>query len=186
MSKYVTSMSTITLVVIKHLRKEANHSQEWVADKLVRSKSDWTKIENLQSALTLDVMFKLCEAFKVYPSDLMKVVDDYIDYLVENGWDVTTGMIDPKDDSLLLASKDFYTSESYTQKGSTLKRRCERFSIMETEITRRHKGKIFPLLEYAASEDYKNKVLNNPSYFSLDGINDMIDEIHKTFSCPKN
>ena len=66
---------------IKKLRKDAKMSQEELASKLGISRSYFSKIENNQRGLSIDIMQKVCRIFNISMDDFFGTIEAKDDFL---------------------------------------------------------------------------------------------------------
>lgn len=66
---------------IKSLRKENKMSQEELASKLGISRSYFSKIENGQRGLSIEIMQKLCKVFNISMDEFLKTIEEKDNYL---------------------------------------------------------------------------------------------------------
>lgn len=81
----VATYSAVVGFILCGLRKSKGVSQSEIADYLELNVSTWSRIENGESALTIEQMALAAEFLGVYPSDIMKEVEDKIKILNNRG-----------------------------------------------------------------------------------------------------
>ena len=72
-----TSLSSITLLVLKELRLERNIHQAQLAEICDKTPSAWTKIETGKTPLTMEVFFRVCNGLAVSPSAVLATAERY-------------------------------------------------------------------------------------------------------------
>ena len=123
--RYLTSYSSVTLILLKELRLELNYHQAQLAEMCDKSHNTWTKIETGRSTLSMESFFRVCNGMKVNPSILLAAVERYVQLLFENKiycpnereWLVLSKQIDfngeNEEDSLLSFAQAYYSSPGY-------------------------------------------------------------------------
>lgn len=102
----VYNSATLSLMVLKSLRAERNMPQQYIAEHLNKTTSAWTKIENGQSPLTMDVFCLVCSLVQVHPSQVIYQSEHIATYLARAGfWPAEPGN---KRDDLMPLVREFY------------------------------------------------------------------------------
>jgi len=97
---FKTSMTSITLLVIREYRLARKLSQKYIAEFLGKQTSAYCKIENGNSSLSFSDFIKICQSLKVNPSDLLQEVSVYSLRLSSKGWLILDNL-STKDDEVL-------------------------------------------------------------------------------------
>ena len=109
----VTTISTITLLLLKELRLERNMHQANLADICDKTPSAWNKIEAGKSPLTMEVFFRICQAFPVSPSYVLATAERYASLFSQEGWGIMSKQLDFNDDLLLKEAHEYYSSSGF-------------------------------------------------------------------------
>lgn len=109
----VTTLSTITLLLLKELRLERNIHQAHLADVCDKTPSAWNKIESGKSPLSMEIFFKICNAFPVSPSYVLSTAERYASLFSQEGWAIISKQLDFSDDLLLSEAQEYYTTSGY-------------------------------------------------------------------------
>lgn len=112
----VTTLSSITLLILKELRLERNIHQAHIADICDKTPSAWNKIEAGKSPLTMEIFFKICNALPVSASSILATTERYASLLGQNGWAVISKQLDFDDDDLLKEAQSYYSTPGYRAK----------------------------------------------------------------------
>jgi transcriptional regulator with XRE-family HTH domain len=102
----VYSISTLSLLIFKSLRTERNMTQAYIADQLGITTSGWTKIENGQTVLTMDVFFQVCEILQVRASQVTSMIEHIAFFMFRAGF--LPRAVDSKKDDLLPMVRDYF------------------------------------------------------------------------------
>lgn len=105
--------STLMLMVLKEIRLERGVHQGLLAQAAGKSPSAWTKIENGQSPLTLDVMFGACAALQLQPSYAMTLVERLVNAFNSQGYYFHSENIESSEDELLPLMIQYFNSKGY-------------------------------------------------------------------------
>ncbi|MBG5891018.1 MULTISPECIES: helix-turn-helix domain-containing protein [Providencia] len=122
-----TNFTTILLLPTKELRLERGIHQAQLAERIGKSPSSLAKIEAGKSPLTMDVFLAYCGALMVSPSAVMATAERYAALLSSKGWCILQSSLEDKDDDLLKASQEYYSSPGY-------KRRVNMNNIMPSAL----------------------------------------------------
>lgn len=125
------NFSTLALMILKEIRMDRNVHQGVIADRIGKTPSAWTKIENGQSSLTLDVMIGACSALQIHPSAVLSMIDKLIPMFGPNRFYFQVGMLNHEEDDLLRLTQSYFNSKGYDE----LKRRfSDRVSIESLSV----------------------------------------------------
>jgi transcriptional regulator with XRE-family HTH domain len=109
MQEKSTSLHTICRLLLRELRSERNVQQAHIGQLLGRSTSSWSKVESGETPLSLEHLLTVCEACRVWPSDLFATAQNYMHLFTQQGWYVATyGAALPKEEDLLSIEADKY------------------------------------------------------------------------------
>jgi transcriptional regulator with XRE-family HTH domain len=149
----VYSISTLALIVFKCLRTERNMPQAYIAEHLdMKSVSSWTKIENGQSQLTLDVFYRVCEILQVRPSQVTNITDHIAFFLSRAGFYPRT--IDSTKDDLMPIVRAYY-GRKMTPIWNPLSGSWTNDSIMSNwPMT----GELPEIIRYCTEPEYRNEL----------------------------
>ena len=70
-----SNFSTLALLIIKDARFSHQIHQGLIAQKFGKTPSDWTKIENGQTQLTVDFLYGACNALLLSPVNVMYLIE---------------------------------------------------------------------------------------------------------------
>lgn len=115
-----TSLSSITLLILKELRLERNIHQAQLADNCDKTPSAWTKIETGKTPLTIEVFFRVCNGLAVSPSTILATAEQYTALLSQNNWGVMSKQLDFSEDTLLKEAQEYYSSPGYRSRMSNV------------------------------------------------------------------
>lgn len=104
-----SNYASLFLVFIKDYRTHRNIHQGFLASATGRSPSNWSKIENGQSILSLDTFFSVCSAIQSSPSNVMRTLEQILGELNRVGYFFQPGYLDYSEDDLLSNSLNFYS-----------------------------------------------------------------------------
>jgi len=108
-----TTLSSITLLILKELRLERNIHQAQLAEICDKTPSAWTKIETGKSPLTMEIFFKVCSGLSVPSSAVLSATERYAALLSQNYWGVMSKQIGFNEDSLLKEAQEYYSSPGF-------------------------------------------------------------------------
>ena len=97
----------------KEIRLEKGVHQGVIADRIGKSPSAWTKIENGQSSLTFDVFIAACTALQVHPSHVLSLMDKLLPLFSTSNFYFQSGTLDDKEDDLLPLVSSYFSSKEY-------------------------------------------------------------------------
>ena len=109
----VTSFSTIVLLLLKELRLERNIHQAHIADACDKTPSAWNKIESGKNPLSMEVFFRVCQAFQISPSSILATAERYRTLFSQHGWEIMSKNLDFNEDLLLKEASEYYSSAGY-------------------------------------------------------------------------
>lgn len=110
-----SSFGTLTLMVLKELRIERGVHQGYIAQILGKTPSAWTKIENGQSPLTIDVLFGACNALQIWPSYVIQLVERLVPAFGYANWYFQTMPLQEEEDELLQLFLAYFSSPGYSR-----------------------------------------------------------------------
>ncbi|EMN7408035.1 helix-turn-helix domain-containing protein [Vibrio parahaemolyticus] len=120
------NFSTLSLMILKEIRLDRGIHQGVIADRIGKTPSAWTKIENGQSSLTFDVLIGACSALQVHPSHVTALMDKLIPLFAPYKFYFQVGTLSYEEDDLLRLTSEYFNSKGY----DALKTRFfERYSI---------------------------------------------------------
>lgn len=102
--------NTLILMIFKDLRLEMNIPQKDIASMLNKTTSAWTKIENGQTPLTMDVFLSVCTVLHIQPSSVLNLVDQLISFMSNSGWVFHTSIRESSSDDLLPLVRSYFDS----------------------------------------------------------------------------
>ncbi|HFD4063011.1 TPA: helix-turn-helix transcriptional regulator [Vibrio parahaemolyticus] len=108
-----SNFSTLSVMVIKEIRLERGVHQGTIAAQVGKNPNAWTKIENGQTVLTLDVMIGACTALKIHPSYLIELTEKMIPMLNGAGFFFHNGSVGNDENDLLPLILDYFNSSGY-------------------------------------------------------------------------
>ena len=100
-------------MILKEIRLEKGVHQGVIADRIGKSPSAWTKIENGQSSLTFDVFIVACTALQVHPSHVISLMDKLLPLFSASIFYFQSGTLDDKEDDLLPLVSSYFSSKGY-------------------------------------------------------------------------
>ncbi|MBL0703302.1 MAG: helix-turn-helix transcriptional regulator [Sulfurospirillum sp.] len=109
----ITTLSSIVLLLLKELRLEINVHQAHIADICDKTPSSWNKIESGKSPLTMEVFFKVCQAFQVSSSYVLATAERYAGLFGREGWAIISKQLSFDDDALLKDAQKYYSTLGY-------------------------------------------------------------------------
>lgn len=109
-----SNFSTLALIILKENRIEKGIHQGYIAQQLGKSPSAWTKIENGQSQLSLDILMGACQALQILPSHVLDLVQRLSYSFNQRGYFFQYG-IDSKEDDLLPKVIEYFNSDGYSK-----------------------------------------------------------------------
>jgi len=150
-----TTLSSITLLVLKELRLERNCHQAQLAEICDKTPSAWTKIETGKSPLTMEILFRVCNGLSVPPSAVLSVTERYAALLSQNYWGVMSKQLDFNEDSLLKEAHEYYSSCGFRSRSRFFNSECN-VSILNGPIYSQD-GAVNPadVFLYVLSPDFK-------------------------------
>jgi transcriptional regulator with XRE-family HTH domain len=113
------SFAGLARVVLRDIRESKEITQAGLAARLNKTTSAWTKIENGDSQLSMDVVFAACEVLLMQPSEMMKAIEIASIFLSHHGFKFVYD-IEPENDDFLTMAKAFYQSPGYKKKRRTI------------------------------------------------------------------
>lgn len=109
----VTTLTSISLLLLKELRLERNLHQAHLADICGKTPSAWNKIESGKTPLTMEMFFKICNAFLVSSSYVLATAERYSGLLTQNGWAVISNQLHFDEDLLLKNAHEYYSTPGF-------------------------------------------------------------------------
>lgn len=94
---------------IRSIRNAKNLTQEQVAERIGVSRQKYARIENGMNSITLDILSKIANVFKINVGDITKVLDETPEVAYRSGEDMASSrdIFDMLD--LFYANKHMYT-----------------------------------------------------------------------------
>lgn len=108
-----TNYSTLTLMIIREFRVNKGVHQGLIADRIGKTPSAWTKIENGKSALTFDVLIGACSVLGIHPSQVTALMDKLIPKFTVSKFYFQVGTITEEEDDLLSLISQYFNSKGY-------------------------------------------------------------------------
>ncbi|WP_136484759.1 helix-turn-helix transcriptional regulator [Vibrio sp. H11] len=105
--------SSVILMILKDIRLEKGVHQGAIAERIGKTPSAWTKIENGQSNLTVDVLVGACSVLQTSLSQIENWCSLYIPILSAHGFHIQVGHVSTEEDQLLKYVSDYYNSKGY-------------------------------------------------------------------------
>ena len=113
MAEINSNFSTLHLLVLKELRFERNVHQGVIAQVAGKSPSAWNKVENGQSALTVDTFFGACNALQMSPSGVLNIVERLIPIFNANQVFFHASPLESGEDGLLPLVLSYFNSKGF-------------------------------------------------------------------------
>ena len=108
-----TNYSTLVLMILKEIRLDRGIHQGAIADRIGKTPSAWTKIENGQSILTFDVLVGACSVLQFHFSQVTGLMEKLIPILNSNGYYFQINPLNDEDNDLLSFINQYYKSSGY-------------------------------------------------------------------------
>ena len=108
----VTSLTTISLILLKETRLERGIHQAQLAEKCNKTPSAWGKIETGKTTFTMEMFYCVCSALNTPPSAVMAATERYANLFIQNGWAVLNSQLE-SEDLLLNEAQEYYRSEGF-------------------------------------------------------------------------
>ncbi|HAS6997436.1 hypothetical protein BBM50_03665 [Vibrio parahaemolyticus] len=109
------NFSTLSLIILKEIRLDRGIHQGVIADRIGKSPSAWTKIENGQSSLTFDVLIGACSALQIHPSHVTALIDKLIPLFAPYKFYFQVGTLSYEEDDLLRLASEYFNSKGYDE-----------------------------------------------------------------------
>lgn len=108
----VTSLTAISLILLKETRLERGIHQAQLAEKCNKTPSAWGKIETGKTTFTMEMFYCVCSALNTPPSAVMAATERYANLFIQNGWAVLNSQLE-SEDLLLSEAQEYYRSEGF-------------------------------------------------------------------------
>lgn len=109
----VTTLSSIVLLLLKELRLERNVHQAHIADVCDKTPSAWNKIESGKNPLTMEIFFRVCQAFQISSSYVLATAERYAGLFSQHGWAIISKQLNFDEDLLLKDAQEYYSTAGY-------------------------------------------------------------------------
>ena len=108
----ITSLTAISLILLKETRLERGIHQAQLAEKCNKTPSAWGKIETGKTTFTMEMFYCVCSALNTPPSSVMAAAERYANLFIQNGWAVLNSQLE-SEDLLLNEAQEYYRSEGF-------------------------------------------------------------------------
>ncbi|WP_218926711.1 helix-turn-helix domain-containing protein [Mixta gaviniae] len=118
-TQYITTYSSICMILLRELRIERGVHQAQVADWIGKTPSAWTKVEAGKSPLQFEVFVRVCFSFQVQPSTVMATAERYAALLRQHQWAVLTSELNLGEDLLISRAQEYWASPGFRSSNNT-------------------------------------------------------------------
>lgn len=108
----VTSVNTISAIILKELRLERRLHQAVLAERVNKTNSAWSKIENGKANIDISTLYKCASALGLSALDILNIIDRHAQFLSNNGFQILLNSEIETDDLRDIAD-EYYKSQGH-------------------------------------------------------------------------